>query len=428
MTAYLVNCGPYQRKSVASGYGVNLGIDQGQTLPAAPPYPPTITDHTDDIIIAVGSPLTLTVTVTGETPFSYQWYLGTTPVGIDSATYSKTLALEDYGVYTCVITNVAGTATSDDIRVRAFPTGQYQINVGPNQRKSNASGYGISQGIDQTQSLPVAPAYPPTITDHTDDTIIAVGDTLLLSVTVSGTAPFFYQWYLGTTPVGIDSATYSKTLALEDYGVYTCVITNVAGSETSDDIRVRAFPIEKYGVNPGPNQWDNSNVGYGVNVGVYQTTSEIPPVIIDQSSDDCLTRGDTLGIFVSATGTTLEYQWYQNDILIPDATDSTYIKPLAVGDDCGSYICKVHNSAGEVETTPIIITMFPIILSQSFDSVVIRGESLVVFVIADGSAPISYQWYQDGNMILDATEATYTKLEATGRTCGVYTCEVTNNT
>ena len=427
MTAYLVNCGPYQRKSVASGYGVNLGIDQGQTLPAAPPYPPTITDHTDDIIIAVGSPLTLTVTVTGETPFSYQWYLGTTPVGIDSATYSKTLALEDYGVYTCVITNVAGTATSDDIRVRAFPTGQYQINVGPNQRKSNASGYGISQGVDQTQSLPVAPAYPPTITDHTDDTIIAVGGELLLSVTVSGTAPFFYQWYLGTTPVG-NASTYSKTLVLADYGIYTCMVTNSAGSVTSDAIRVRSFPVEKYGVNPGPNQWDNSNVGYGVNVGVYQTTSEIPPVIIDQSSNDCLTRGDTLSIFVSATGTTLVYKWYQDDILIPDANDATYTKPLAVGTDCGSYVCKVSNSAGEVETTPIIITMFPIVVSQSGNSEIIRGESLVVFVIADGSEPISYQWYKDGNMVLGAIEATYIKPEAKGRNCGVYTCEITNNT
>jgi len=154
MTAYLVNLGPYQRKSVASGYGVNLGIDQGQTLPVAPPYPPTITNHTHDTIIAVGSTLTLTVTVTGQTPFSYQWYLGTTPVGTDSATYSKVLTLGDYGVYTCVVTNIAGVATSDEIRVQAFPTSQYLVNIGPNQRKSTTSGYGVNIGV--YQSAPTA--------------------------------------------------------------------------------------------------------------------------------------------------------------------------------------------------------------------------------------------------------------------------------
>jgi len=151
------------------------------------------------------------------------------------------------------------------------------------------------------------------------------------------------------------------------------------------------------------------------------------PVIEDQSSSALVTRLGTLSLFVTASGIGLSYQWSLDDDPILDAIESTYEKPLATGSDCGSYTCTVTNSFGDATTAPIIITMLPVILFQSSDTIVVRGGMLSLFVTADGSAPIAYQWYKNDNLIPDGIDATYTKVAIFGSDCGIYTCRVTND-
>jgi hypothetical protein len=73
--------------------------------------------------------------------------------------------------------------------------------------------------------------------------------TMFLS-NCQGTAPFTFQWYKNGTAitgatgvalpsgtVGISASAYSiQTVAITDSGAYTCVVTNPAGSTTSDTV------------------------------------------------------------------------------------------------------------------------------------------------------------------------------------------------
>ena len=156
----------------------------------------------------------------------------------------------------------------------------------------------------------------PVITDQSTDTDIQVGDPLSLFVTATGTEPLGYQWYKGVDllPDEISSTFVKDPAALEDAGTYTCQVSNTGGIQTSDDIVV--------------------------------SVALVPPVILTQSSDQVIARFSELHLYVTVSGSPpLSYQWYKDDSLIPDATDSTYTVIDVVGADCGIYTCRVTNTA-----------------------------------------------------------------------------------
>jgi len=159
-------------------------------------------------------------------------------------------------------------------------------------------------------------AISPVITDQSSDTDIQVGDPLFLFVTATGTEPLDYQWYKGVDllPDEISSTFVRDPAALEDAGTYTCQVSNIGGVQVSDDIIV--------------------------------SIALAPPVILTQSSSQIIARFSELHLYVTASGSPpLSYQWYKDDILIPDATDSTYTVIDVVGNDCGIYTCRVTNTA-----------------------------------------------------------------------------------
>lgn len=63
----------------------------------------------------VGQKVTISVTASGTTPFSYQWSKdGAAISGATSASYAlASVATTDAGSYTCVVSNSAGSAASD---------------------------------------------------------------------------------------------------------------------------------------------------------------------------------------------------------------------------------------------------------------------------------------------------------------------------
>lgn len=207
----------------------------------------------------------------------------------------------------------------------------------------------------------------PVITDQSTDTDIQVGDPLSLFVTATGTEPLSYQWYQGIDLLlgEINSTLVIDPAALEDAGTYTCQVSNIVDTVTSDDIVV--------------------------------TVSAVPPSILTQSGDQVISHLGTLSLYVTAAGApVLLYQWYLNGDLISEATNSTYEKLSAVGSDCGTYTCIVTNDGGSVESEPIVIGMVPVILSHTADLTRQVGADVTMTVVADGSSPITYQWYKDG--------------------------------
>ena len=85
--------------------------------------PPLIVVEPEDRVVAAGSNVTLTVTASGTAPLAYQWFLNpNTPLaGATSASLLLTDAQPGQnGLYSVVITNAEGSATSREARVFVF--------------------------------------------------------------------------------------------------------------------------------------------------------------------------------------------------------------------------------------------------------------------------------------------------------------------
>jgi PKD repeat protein/glucose/arabinose dehydrogenase len=76
---------------------------------------PAVTQQTGDQTVCAGSPVTMSVTVSGTGPFSYQWRRnGQAVAGATRRTYTiASAAAANAGSYDCVVSGIAGTTTSD---------------------------------------------------------------------------------------------------------------------------------------------------------------------------------------------------------------------------------------------------------------------------------------------------------------------------
>jgi hypothetical protein len=146
--------------------------------------------------VNVGAWVAITAGVEGTAPFTYQWYENGTaiPGATDPSYVIQNAQVSNSGAYSVVVTNLDGSATSSAATLTvSVPAGDPDISAQP-------VGGALSNG------------------------------TLALSVTVSGTGPFTYQWYLnGTAIAGATAASYTATAD----GTYTVTVTNSAATVTS---------------------------------------------------------------------------------------------------------------------------------------------------------------------------------------------------
>ncbi len=160
---------------------------------------PAIAASPRNATVIDGRPAAFSVAASGSGRLNYQWKRGTTPVGTNRAFLTISEAREsDEGSYTCTITNAAGTTTS------------------------------------AVATLTVNPVVAPAVVAQPADTTASTGDTVVLTMSASGTAPLAYQWKRGATAVGGDGPVLTLADAKAvDAGAYTCTVSNSAGSVTT---------------------------------------------------------------------------------------------------------------------------------------------------------------------------------------------------
>lgn len=92
------------------------------------------------------------------------------------------------------------------------------------------------------------PAVEPGIFPDPASQTVFVGDSVVFSPGVAGTPPLHYQWYLGGTNIpGATSATFNLVSAVPtNSGLYTLVVTNIAGAVTSNPALLRVKSVEWY--------------------------------------------------------------------------------------------------------------------------------------------------------------------------------------
>jgi pectate lyase len=152
-----------------------------------------------------------------------------------------------------------------------------------------------------------------------------------------------------------------------------------------------------------------------------------------QPLDQSVFVGQNATFSVLADGSPpFSYQWYyNNDTLITNATGSSFTVTNAQLSDTGGYSVVVNNASGSILSynaqLAVSVPTAPQILTQPQSLTVLPGQSAVFTVTADGSAPLSYQWYYDTNTpVTNATSATLTLNNLQFTNEGTFSVVVTN--
>ena len=201
--------------------GTNIGIIYGASWSADLPdtilQPPSIFQQpTNQTVFNGMSNVVLNVGATGSQPMFYQWSFANTNIpGATSSAFTITKAgLTNLGVYSVVITNLAGTMTSSNAILTMHPF----------------------------LATPFA------------GTVVLWGQDATLSVSPAGTGPFTYQWFENGIPLagGTNRAFTIPSIQFTNAGFYSVVVTSAFGSVTNTAAQVVVNPAGvSLGMYPG---------------------------------------------------------------------------------------------------------------------------------------------------------------------------------
>ncbi len=176
---------------------------QVESEPANLTVPPAIAMHPQSQTVDAGEAVTFSVRALGTEPFSFQWLKDGEPI---SGAESPSLRLEsvngiDGARYSVVVTNEVGAATSE------------------------------------AATLSIAPV----IVRHPEAADIPVGGNIVLTVEAEGGQPLYYQWAKNGNyiPEAEDPILRIDNAAESDTGIYAVIVSNAAGIQVSESVRVR---------------------------------------------------------------------------------------------------------------------------------------------------------------------------------------------
>ncbi len=399
---------------------------------------PIITAQPADVSVTKGTGATLSVTADAN-PISYQWYRGaagdiSNPICTSAATCTTPAVFSDTQFWVRV---TSGTAVADsnvatarvclphDVTVSQPANQQSGANVtmtvvNPDLThtfawyngtsgntssliRSTVGGSSILVNPTQTSNYWVRdigpacsadsntiniPICTPAITAQPAGTNVNQGQQVTLNVTATGTPTLTYQWYNGT----------SGSTASPISGATSSSLTFTASSTASYWVRVTN------GVN---------GAACSINSSTATVTVCIPPSITTHPSNPVISRNQSATIGVAASGSNLQYQWYQGPkgvTTTPVGGNSNLltVTPMTTT----SYWVRVSSCSQSADSNAGLVSVYPIITTQPANTRITKNTSATFSVTADAS-PVSYQWYagvspDTTNQLSGATSASYT--------------------
>ncbi len=187
---------------------------------------------------------------------------------------------------------------------------------------------------------------------------------------------------------------------------------DIVGSNAHDVVNSHGSPLE---------MWENLIID-GVT----------PPSIVTHPANQEVSAGTTAIFSVTATGSTLAYQWQKNAVNISGATSTSYTTPATVPADNGSaFRCIVSNTLGTATSNAATLTVLGGALTfttQPAHTTGIVGQTATFSVVATGTGPIQYQWQKNGVNISGAAGSSYVTPAVTAEENGSsFRCIATNS-
>lgn len=437
----------------AGDYSVTVGNDAGEVLSevakltlTSPVMAPAITQQPIGMSVQEDETVSLSVTATGTPPLNYQWKRNGQNIqaAVESTYTLGNLQLTDSGAYAVVVSNSAGSVSS------------------------------------QPAVLTVTPAVvAPVITMQPQDAVAVEGGSVSFTVTATGTGPLSYQWRKNgeAMPGATKSNLNLSGVQPLDSGGYSVTIFNSAGQVTTASASL-----------------------------LVQTISTLP-VILTQPLDLTVEAPNAATFSVVASGAVpMSYEWRKAGVAIPGNQEPTLVIPFTRFEDAGNYSVIVSNGAGTVmsRTANLLVTQpktglritklnllsdgavslviaastgqgivvqrsgelkswadvdnftatsgnterklaksvdagaffrlklasvagaLPTIVRPPSSVTVVKGNRVTLRVQAEGPEPITYQWQKDGVSLIGANGANYAIVSAQVSDSGTYTVLVSN--
>jgi PKD repeat protein len=162
----------------------------------------------------------------------------------------------------------------------------------------------------------------------------------------------------------------------------------------------------------------------------YISVTNIPPNITVQPVDTIVALGSNTFLSVTATGTSLGYQWRLSGSALANATNSILLRNNVTCLRAGSYDVIVSNTAGSVLSSPALLTVVapPGIAGQPSDQTVAPGQTALFTITATNECGggMAYQWQFFGTNLLGSTAASLSIPNAQLANAGPYDVVVTN--
>ncbi|MEY2751069.1 MAG: hypothetical protein RLZZ550_1040, partial [Verrucomicrobiota bacterium] len=316
--------------------------------------------------VVAGASASFSVTAAGTGPFTYQWLKnGLAIAGATASTYDIASATAaDAGIYSVRVTGPVGPVTSVGATLSV-----------------------LSPFVFTTQPLGAVAS-----------TAVTAGSSKILSVVVSGTGPFTYQWR--KDGVAIAGATQST---------YSIPAQNVAGSASYDVVVA------------GPVSTSSSNL--------VRVDNCVPVSVAQHPVSVARALGQPAEFTVTAGGTgPFTYQWMKNGVAIAGATTATYAIDSVQATSAAGYSVKITGPVGSIisSAASLVIHVTPSIVTQPVALYKGAGQSATFAVTAAGTGPFTYQWSKDGNSIAGANAASLALPSVSAADVGRYSVSVSN--
>jgi hypothetical protein len=345
-----------QFRAVASNSAGSVPSDGVAVGVSAVAVAPTINAQPQPLTVIAGSQALFAVGASGTAALSYQWSKNGTPITGANGPQLLIAGAQaaDAGSYRVVVSNTAGSATSNAVTLAVNPSG-------------------------------IVPDTAPGIVTQPAPVNATAGNTATFAVSATGTAPLAFQWRRnGVAIAGATAAAMTIPVVLAtDAGDYSVVVTNAAGSATSQAASLAVSPAA-----PAPTA----------------------PTIVQQPGSVVAVPGFGAAIGVTASGSgPLGYRWFRNGVELPSQSSAVLTIANAGAGDDGSYRVEVSNAVGTAVSSTVQLTLLgaPAITQQPAASTAASGTTATFSVVATGDA-LRYQWLRNGAVVPGATGASHT--------------------
>jgi hypothetical protein len=283
------------------------------------------------------------------------------------------IELSGDGGATYPTTIVASTAAS---------AGSYAWSIPANQAVGSSYRIRISDASDPTTDNQSDADFtinaPTAITTQPQATVACIGSPVTMSVVATGTG-LAYQWRKAGLPItGATSSSYTITSpTTASAGYYSVVVTGSCGTPVTS---AQVF-----------------------------LTIRTPQVITQQPTGRTICQGANTTFTVTATGSSLTYQWRLNGTNIPGANSASYTIHNASSSNAGAYTVVVGGSCPISVTSNnamLIVNPTTVLTYQPTSQSVCQYQPAYFSVGAAGTG-VTFQWRYNGTNIAGATSPSY---------------------